>query len=469
MMISWETVKFSWAAMSLDRAAAKPKRDIEKIQRRRLNELVAYAKQHSIFYGKKFAHIDETKFELAELPTSNKSEMMQSFEETLTVRDVSRADVVNFIGDAANRGQYFREKYVLGHTSGSQGQPMLLVQPKENIELLFELQASRGNRRSVGVREAVGRLLSPARLAAVTVSPGFYPSATAFQHMPDGARSFMTLMWAAVNDVDLVSRLDEFRPTHLTAYASALTEIAREIEAGNLSLQPELEQVINISERLLPHTRQQLEEIFGAPIIDDYGVGECLFLSNGCPTSNGMHVNADWAILEVVDENNRPVPVGESGAKVLITNLANNVQPIIRYEIGDLVTMATKPCGCGSNMPLIERIDGRDSEMFYVDTTEGQRSVSPLMFEFAVSQILDAREYQIIHEDSNRFRILIEPLQEITFDREHADDVLRTHLINCGFGDVLQVELEVVDRLNSNGNTKFKRVISNVRQLAELN
>jgi phenylacetate-CoA ligase len=273
----------------------------------------------------------------------------------------------------------------------------------------------------------------------------------------------------AVNDVDLVSRLNEFRPTHLTAYASILNEIARQIEMGQLSLKPELEQVINISERLLPQTRKRYEEIFGAPVIDDYGVGECLFLSNGCPTSNGMHVNADWAILEVVDENNCPVPAGESGAKVLVTNLANNVQPIIRYEIGDIVTMATKQCGCGSNMPLIERIDGRESEMFYVDASDGKRAISPLMFEFAVSQILDAREYQIVQEEANRFRILIEPLPELIFDREHANYVLQTHLNACDLDDWVQVEVEVVDRLASDGNAKFKRVISKVGELAALN
>ena len=95
------------------------------------------------------------------------------------------------------------------------------------------------------------------------------------------------------------------------------------MKQGRLSLKPELEQVVNISECLLPQARKHYEELFGAPVLDDYAMGECLFLSNGCPTSGGMHVNADWAILEVVDEENRQVAGRHQERKVLITNLAN--------------------------------------------------------------------------------------------------------------------------------------------------
>lgn len=208
--------------------------------------------------------------------------------------------------------------------------------------------------------------------------------------------------------------------------------------------------------------------MFGVPVFNDYGMGECLFLSNGCQTSNGMHVNADWAILEVVDEVNLPVPDGVSGSKVLLTNLANYVQPIIRYEIGDIVTMATEPCGCGSNLPLIASVDGRDSDMFYIDTVTGHRPVSPLMFEFAMLQILDAREYQVIQEEPNWFRVLVEPLSAKGFDLEQAHQMLRDQIGVFDLGPQVQVDLEIVDRLVPEGESKFKRAISKVRETADV-
>jgi phenylacetate-coenzyme A ligase PaaK-like adenylate-forming protein len=308
---------------------------------------------------------------------------------------------------------------------------------------------------------AAKRLIAPARLAVVILKRGFYPSAAAFEYMPEGARPYVELLRLSLTDDDLVDRLAEFRPTHLTAYASVLHELARQTEAGRLALKPELEQVVNISERLMPQARRHYAEVFGTPILNSYAMGECLFLTSGCPTSPGMHVNADWAILEVVDENNQPVPDGRKGAKVLITNLANYVQPIIRYEIGDIVTMATEPCGCGSNLPLVAGVEGRDSDVFWIPGDEGTRAISPAVFDTAIARVVDVREFQIVQEAADRFRIRIEPLPGAEVDRGRALNILREQLAEHGLDKRIEVELETVDRLAPEGGNKFKRVVTN--------
>jgi phenylacetate-coenzyme A ligase PaaK-like adenylate-forming protein len=213
----------------------------------------------------------------------------------------------------------------------------------------------------------------------------------------------------------------------------------------------------------MPQAREHYKHVFGTPVLDNYSMGECLFLANGCPTSGGMHINADWAMLEVVDEHNEPVPVGEKGAKVLVTNLANRVQPIIRYEIGDIVTMATKPCGCGSNMPLIDHIDGRDSEVLYVQTDKGFRAIQPMILEIALIHMLHLREYQLIQEEDTHIRALIEPLPDTAFDRERAERIMREQLQTYGLDQKLDVELETVEGLKSDGDHKFQRVVTKVR------
>jgi phenylacetate-coenzyme A ligase PaaK-like adenylate-forming protein len=463
-MAFWESLEFGALAVSLRQTAAKSAEEIREIQRSRFGHLVRHAREHSPFFREKFAGINDTSFELADLPTSTKSELMENFEDVLTVRDVRRQEVEEFFRDDANVDKYFRDKYVLSHTSGSQGQPLLIVQPKENLELLFGLHVSRGNHESLSFWDAVKHLVKPARLAVVILKSGFYPSAAAFEHMPEGATRYIDLLRLSLMDDDLVERLAAFRPTHLTAYASVLHELARQIESGRLKLKPELEQIVNISERLMPQARAHYADVFGTPILDSYAMGECLFLSSGCSASPGMHVNADWALLEVVDKNNRPVPNGEKGDKVLVTNLANDVQPIIRYEIGDIVTMATKPCGCGSNLPLIARVDGRDSDLFWIESDEGVRPLSPAVFDFALGRIVDVREYQIIQEDANRFRILIEPLPGVKLNRESAYKILGEQLDQYDLGKRLQVDLEAVDRLVPERGDKFKRVISKVER-----
>jgi phenylacetate-coenzyme A ligase PaaK-like adenylate-forming protein len=461
----WEQIEFGARAVKLRMAAEKPLEDILELQRSRLLELVEHARENSSYYRKKFAGvagIDDGSFELTELPTTTKSDIMENFEESLTVDDIRRDDVEKFFENDDNLGKLFLDKYVLSHTSGSQGQPLLIVQQPENLELLFALQASRGNHERLNAWTAVKHLINPARMAAVILKRGFYPSACAFEYLPEGAAQFLEILPVSLTDKDLIERIAEFRPTHLTAYASVLHELARRTEAGELNLKPELVQVVNISERLMPQAREHYAKVFDALVLNDYAMGECLFLTNGCPNSGGMHLNADWAILEVVDESNRPVKNGEKGAKVLITNLANHVQPIIRYEIGDIVTMATKPCGCGSNLPLVEGIDGRDSDMFFIEADEEKQPLPPAVFEIALGEVLDAREYQIVQEQRNSFRVRVEPLPGKTMNHDRATKLLQEQIKEHGLDGHIKVEVEVVEKLEPENGDKFKRVVSKV-------
>jgi phenylacetate-coenzyme A ligase PaaK-like adenylate-forming protein len=458
----WESLEFGAKALALRTSASKPREEILRTQRCRFESLVRHARENSAFYREKYAAIDDANLQLADLPTTDKSQVMENFDDVLTVADVTRRDVEEFFKNESNLGKHFQDKYAFCHTSGSQGQPLLIVQSKDNIELMFALQVSRGNVQ-LNAWEAVKHFVTPARLAAVILKPGFYPSASAFAYMPEGARRYIDLLFLSATDDDMVDRIAEFRPTHLTAYASLLHDLARHIENGQLTLQPELRQVVNISERLMPPARKRYAKLFGAPVLDDYAMGECLFLTSGCPTSGGMHVNADWAILEVVDENNEPVPDGEKGAKVLVTNLANYVQPFIRYEVGDIVTMAKQQCDCGSNMPLVERVDGRDSDVFWIRRDGGLRPLQPAVFDHAMARILDAREFQYVQDDYARFRIRIEPLSGATINQEDATNAIREHLSHYDLDGQLQIDVELVDRLAGDGANKFKRMVSKVK------
>jgi phenylacetate-coenzyme A ligase PaaK-like adenylate-forming protein len=385
--------------------------------------------------------------------------LMEHFDRTLTVDDVRRDELAAFMEDVSNVGRFFRGKYAVSRTSGSQGQPLLLIQTKNHIDLLFALHISRGNNKPIGLRAAYEHIMRPARLAVVIFKPGFYASASAFSYMPQAAKRYLQAKVFCWNDSDLMQQLAEFRPTHLTAYSSMLHEIARQIEAGRLSFQPELEEVVNIAERIMPQAREHYTKIFGAPVLDNYAMGECLFITNCCPSGGGMHVNADWATLEVVDEQNRPVPAGQKGTKVLVTNLANYAQPLIRYEIGDIVTMAAEHCNCGSNLPLLESIDGRDSEMFEVETDHGTHLLQPMIFQIALARMLEVREYQVIQKENRRFHILLEPLPGQRLDRERANVVMDEELRRYGLDQEITVQLETVERLMPDGDQKFQRVV----------
>ncbi|MCO6046442.1 AMP-binding protein [Aeoliella sp. ICT_H6.2] len=457
----WETLRFGARALHLkSMSTASPEKIADK-QLSRLRRLVAHAKENSPYLAEKYADVNPETCELADLPVSDKSEVMENFDRWLTVDDVKQNEVEAFFDDESNLGKLFKERYVLSHTSGSTGQPLLLVKAPIDFELMFALQAARGHRTSLDLKEMFTRLTEPVRLAAVTLKPGFYPSGSAFQYMPDGVKNFIDVLQLSLNDENLLARLAEFKPTHLTTYASILHELARAVEAGELDFGDHLEQVVNISEKLMAGPRKRYEKLFGAPVLDDYGMGECLFLTSGCMTSQGMHVNSDWAILEVVDDDNQPVPAGERGAKVLLTNLANQIQPFIRYEVGDVVVMASKNCDCDVTLPLIAEIEGRNSEIFYTQVNGNLRPVHPAIVEQAIGQTTEVREYQIVQDGPKFLQISVEPIGSASIDAQQVRQQVLERLADEGVTE-LEVQVEVVDRLvPSDQGSKFQRVITN--------
>jgi phenylacetate-coenzyme A ligase PaaK-like adenylate-forming protein len=462
-------VGFAWRALALARG---PKLDPEKLgqlQQQRLDRLVRHAVARSPFYRAKFRGLDLGHVDLERLPTTSKTELMAHFDDTVTDPAIQRADLEAFLDDPSNEGKWYLGKYAPSHTSGSQGQPMLMVQPRRVLDLLFQLQMTRGNIQRATPREAMRRLMRPARLAVVTLKRGFYPSASAFEYMPKSVSRFMRVLWLSQTDPDVVARLNAYRPTALTAYAGVLELLALEALAGRLNLAPELLQVTNNSEVLTDRARERITAAFGVPVLNNYATGECPFLSYGCPTDEGAHVNADWAILEVVDERGRRVPAGTPGSRVLITNLANDVQPFIRYEVGDVVTMAEGPCRCGSRMPRVARIEGRSADTFWIRDGDRFRTMIGSVFKNAFDYTREVREWQVVQTERNGMTVRLEPLPGEQVDLPRARASLMRQLQMYAFDQLIDVRFEVVPRLGPDPRTgKFRRMHSLVGPPAQV-
>lgn len=434
------------------------------VQEAAFRALVAKAVRGSAFYREKYRGIDTGRCALADLPPTSKAELMAVFDHSVTDPAVTRAGLERFLDDPDNSERLYLGRYVASHTSGSQGQPMWTVQDHRCVERFFGLQMTRGNAEPVGPAQAVWRFFRPRRLAVVTLKRGFYPSASLFQHMPAVARRYVEVLWLSQTDPDLIDRLNAFRPEALTAYAGVLEALAREAETGGLRLFPWLGQAVSHSEALTDRARARVGRAFGVLVMNNYATGECPFLTNGCPTDLGAHVNAESAILEVVDGQNRPVPPGVPGEKVFITNLVNTVQPIIRYEVGDVVTMAEVPCRCGSLLPRVERVGGRAADVFWVGQGGRRRRLIHLVFAHALEYVTELREWQAEQTARNEVLVRLEPLPGSVLDLSSVREAIDRELATYGFDEV-GVRLEVVPRLEADPKTgKFRRIVSRFGQ-----
>jgi phenylacetate-coenzyme A ligase PaaK-like adenylate-forming protein len=458
----------AWVMRQFGPSRASPRR-VAAARESRLRRLLRHAATRSAFYREKFKGLDLARCPLADLPVTTKGELMADLDRVVTDPDVRRADLERFIDDPANVGKLFLGRYPVCHTSGSQGQSLIVLQDRLTLDLFFAFQMTRGNLgyRRYGHLEAVRRLFAPGRLAVVISRPGFFPSAWVWQHLPPSLRHFVRLLYVPSSDPELADKLNTFRPTVLAGNPSVLGLLAR--RADEFRLRPALRQVVTSSETLTAAARGRIAEAFGAPVLNTYACGECMFLSSGCPTDPGAHVNADWAILEVVDADNRPVPPGQPGEKVLLTNLANGVQPFIRYEVGDRVTMAAAPCGCGSRLPRVERVDGRSADFFWVKAGPGYRPLLAYPFQHAFEFLREVREWQAVQRDRNRFLVRLELLPGAAPDFARARQKLDERLETVGLRGELEVELEAAARLDWDPRTgKFRRLVSEVGPPADL-
>jgi phenylacetate-CoA ligase len=434
---------------------------VAKLQRRRLQRIVKLAIERSAFYREKYRGIDPDRFELSQLPPCNKTELMAHFDEMVTDPEVKQAKVERFVDDPENLGRWFLGHYAVSHTSGSQGQPMLILQDRKALEIFFALMCSRANPAGTpGILQGISRLLKPVRVAIVTMRRGAYPSGSAIEFMPELVGKFVRIKCLSSLQPDLTEELNAFQPNVLVSYASVLEALS--LRAGQLKLN-ELRQIANISEQLTSRARIRVEKTFGVPLPDHYAVGECLLLANGCQTGSGSHINSDWAILEVVDDNYQPVAPGTLGKKILVTNLANTVQPFIRYEVGDQISTNEGTCKCGSRLPLIAHVEGRAAEIFWIYDGQNHRMVHASLFHNVIDSLGEIREWQAIQRERNRLELRLELLPNSKFSVASDECALRRKFEESGLPSNVAIDLQIVPHLGPDPETnKFRRMQTEV-------
>jgi putative adenylate-forming enzyme len=230
-------------------------------------------------------------------------------------------------------------------------------------------------------------------------------------------------MFSALSPLsEIVQGLNEYQPAMLAAYPSSLALLAQEQQEGRLQINPVL--VVPSGETLAPSVRQQIESAFGSRVRQNYGASEMPVMAYDCG-KGGLHVNADWVIFEPVDESFQPVPPGQPSHKVLITNLANRVQPFIRYEMGDRVTVNPEPCPCGSILPSIT-VEGRNDDILRFKNQEGKQiPIMPMALWSVIKDTPGVYRFQAIQTGPERLKVRLQTKK--TGDEKKVWELLEQH------------------------------------------
>jgi phenylacetate-coenzyme A ligase PaaK-like adenylate-forming protein len=327
---------------------------------------------------------------------------MERFDDWVTDRGVTLDKIREFQSDRANLGKRFQGQYMVYRTSGSTGTPSIVVRDEWFQEVTSALFTYRG---LAHAWDLVPFVLRGRRTAGICVDNGFnLANSSAHRAMLDPrARKFVLMVDILRPMPDIVREMNAFQPVLLGGYPSAMALLAEEQLAGRLRLRPIV--LTGSGERMDPSTRALLDRAFHCHVQSDYGCTEASMI--GAERSCGRyHLNDDWYVIEPVDEAGAPVPPGRKAHKVLLTNLANLVQPIIRYELTDRVTVHEGRCRCGCKSPWIE-VDGRTDDVLAFEGERGPVQIHPFAVDSILKETPGMRRFQLIQHEGGRIELRI--------------------------------------------------------------
>jgi len=367
------------------------------------------------FYRRWFAEtgaFGEEPFQLQCLPVLDKSLLMEHFDELVCDSRLRRDQLLDRAGQVS-RDRLYLDRYRVLQTSGSSGRPGLFVYDAAGWRSIITQMLRSSS--WAGLRPSLPRQ----RVAWIGGVGPSHVSRQAAATLSIGVHRVLSLP-ATLPLPELVEALNRFQPTYLNVYPSVAMWLADEQQAGRLRLSPQI--LVTVGELRTPEMTQRLQDAFGVRPFDVYGSTEGLFGSE-CEHHQGIHLFEDTTLVENVDPDGQPVPAGQPGGRLLVTNLCNLVQPLLRLEVTDLVTLDPDPCPCGRTLVRASAIHGRSDDVLSLPARDGSRvAVHPLQFAL-LTRDPQVREFQVI-QDGPALRILVVPRPAVM----DGDDPLEARL-----------------------------------------
>jgi len=245
---------------------------------------------------------------------------------------------------------------------------------------------------------------------------------------------------------EVVSAIHAFQPELLIGYPSSLSAFLPDVLELSKPRFPTLQAIWSASETLLPGMREDLQAGFGAPVFNNYGSREFGPLAMECPAHEGLHLLEGTYLFEFL-------PVAEGLSEIIVTDLKNDVMPLIRYRTGDLAQGDPIPCSCGRGFRLIRGLEGRTFDL--IRGADGE-VVTGTFWTLLLRSRPGVRRFQVVQEDWKDFVIRLECSAEF---QPAALEFYRDQ-IQLQFHSPVRVEFRLDDPIQMLGSGKFRFIQS---------
>jgi phenylacetate-CoA ligase len=255
-----------------------------------------------------------------------------------------------------------------------------------------------------------------------------------------------------------VSQWLKWRPKCIFGYPSTFVLTVTMAESLGIDMRElknrGLAMIITTSELLSDPDRQLIEQGFGVPVYDSYGLREAGLIGHECAHGT-MHCMDEQVILETIDPETLQPTDGEG--ELVVTNIVGPAFPVIRYRTGDIVTLSQQPCTCGRTLSSISISGGRAVE--FIVTKDGKWVVG-YSFIYIARAVNGIVKFQIIQEEIGA--IIIRLVVNQQFPPDGVEQVKAKAAQRLGSDD--RIEVELVDDIKPARSGKYRPVISKVAE-----
>ena len=331
-------------------------------------------------------------------------------------------------------------------TGGSTGTPLVFIRDKECIlkrkaqELFFD--------KWMGYE--IGDKI------ALFVSP---------KHSPKGLHGFKSKLRNATHDrilafdpyriddlymKDFLLQLRKFKPKIIKCFPNSLYIFASFLKKQGID-DIQVAAVSCTGETLYDHQRRLFEEVFQCPVFEKYGTFESGVISCECVEHEGMHIFSDGVFVEFINDRNKPAESREL-ANIVITDLFNYGMPFIRYKIGDVGIFTNEECKCGSKLPKIKKLCGRDRDILVANN--GNPKPGYLFVEVFNKNKIPGK-FQVIQE--NLSKVTIKIVKMLGYKDEEHEMLIRQNFCHL-LGETITIDFKYVDQIPREPSGKYKYV-----------
>lgn len=371
----------------LQRLRALQWRSLEELEARALNRmqgLVVHAARHVPYYRDLFQHAGvgsgqlHTLADLALFPITTKADLRRDFPGRTTAENLP----------------VHRQRTMM--TSGSTGLPFTFFWDRACADALFGAYLFALEWAGTALWDTRIQIASPAYFYTNVMPASRLRQALRRALLGEHTYNLPAHELTAARFRALVESFAPEQRYFMRGYPSSIAHLVAQLGAADPPLPCYPKVVMTYAETLTAANAAHIQERLRCAVVNYYSSWEVPQIAQTCPDYPALlHINTERVWLRVVRPDGTMAPAGEVG-RVVVTDLANEVMPLINYSLGDRAA-AGGPCPCGRGFPTLASLEGRDTEGLRLpDGRQVSSGVLGQFLAFVLGAIPYIWEYQVV-------------------------------------------------------------------------